>query len=154
MGLIDFSIFQKTCPLTKNFNKVSYILFWSWNLLNKKWSKLFLSKSQINKILNHSISESRKYEFSEDVNHRPRQFFLVLSRLLSSVQCMLWHCSENHATFLGALIVAYFLLYKMPKHLQAGRYHFEKGNFEPMWNLHKVFHKHGPVCEKIISDID
>ena len=39
----------------------------------------------INKILKHSIYETRKYELSEGVNHRPRQFYLVLSRLLSNV---------------------------------------------------------------------
>ena len=47
--------------------------------------KSILSKSHDNKILKHSISETRKCELSEGTNPRLRQFFFVLSRLLSSV---------------------------------------------------------------------
>ena len=48
--------------------------------------KSILSKRQNNKILKHSISETRKCGLSDGTNHRPRQLFLVLSRLLSSVE--------------------------------------------------------------------
>ena len=36
-------------------------------------------------ILKHSISETRKFGLSDGINHRSRQFFGVLSELLSSV---------------------------------------------------------------------
>ena len=47
---------------------------------------MILSKSQNSKILKHSISKNRKCGLSDGTNHKPKQFFLVPSRLLSSVK--------------------------------------------------------------------
>ena len=85
--------------LLPNLQKLLYlhlvcfrVNFDDWNLFNTEKSEkslqtiiLILLKSQNNKILKYSISEARKCGLSDDTNHRPRQFFLVLSWLLSSV---------------------------------------------------------------------
>ena len=55
----------------------------SWSSFNK-----IFSKSERNKILGPSIYKTRNHGLSDCTIHRPKQFFLRLSRLLTTVPCM------------------------------------------------------------------
>ena len=74
-GVNKFFLFK---GVTKNFSlaaqakeKIRLFSHFSW----RKIVKFIFSKGQMDKILRHSISESRKFELSDHTNHSPRHFF-------------------------------------------------------------------------------